>query len=52
LEKEIIIYGSSGTICSATDSEQKISQDVYYIRNAESNDWKARVSHPGQFTVL
>jgi hypothetical protein len=25
---------------------------AYYIRNAESNYWKARLSHPGQFKVL
>jgi alkyl sulfatase BDS1-like metallo-beta-lactamase superfamily hydrolase len=25
---------------------------VYYIRNAESNEWKARVRHSGQFEVL
>ena len=54
LEKEIIIYGSIGigTICSSSDSEQTILHDVYYVRNAESNDWKARVSHSGQFNLL
>jgi hypothetical protein len=52
LENEIIIYGSIGTICSSSDSEQTILHDVYYTRIAENNDWKARVSHSGQFKEL